>query len=336
MSNTPGLSAHRGWLFGPVFDSLFISNIFWPLLFFLQHDDGFEGRGAIQFWQVYFITIPHRWITIVLVLLDRQRFRQQSMTFVGLAIIVITLCAGIRIATGTLTCLLAVDYVWNAWHFAAQHHGIYRIYARMSPDNTASSWTLWTQKWMLRGFLLYVILRIAGSTFADTTIEYWTSIADWCILLIPACLLISEFCTPNNGSFGRRQYLISLIGLYLGLLWSVHTHRPALTLSLATASAWFHASEYLSVVGWQVQKRSAADGSDGTLLNWLAPRWIVAVLMFAVLLGSSSWMIEHRFLETWLLINIIVAFLHYSYDGLIWKSRRVANHTSQSAQRLST
>jgi hypothetical protein len=35
-------------------------------------------------------------------------------------------------------------------------------------------------------------------------------------------------------------------------------------------------------------------------------------------------MIEHRFLETWLLINIIVAFLHYSYDGLIWKYRSVA------------
>jgi hypothetical protein len=26
----------------------------------------------------------------------------------------------------------------------------------------------------------------------------------------------------------------------------------------------------------------------------------------------------------WLLVNVIVAFLHYTYDGMIWKSRRPA------------
>ncbi len=334
--NTPRLSRQPSWILGPVLDSLFISNVLWPLLLLLQHDDGFEGRSAVQFWQIYFITTPHRWITLVLVLLDHKRYRQQSTIFVGIAVLVVLVCVGVRIATGALTCLLAVDYVWNAWHFAAQHHGIYRIYARMTSGITTSEVAIQIQKWLLRSFLLYVILRIASSTFADIAIERWTSIADWCVLLIPAFLLVSELRTPSSGSMGRRLYLLSVIGIYSCLLWAVHTHRPALTLSLATASAWFHASEYMSVVGWHVQKRAAADGSDASLLNWLAPRWIIAVLMFAVVLGSSAWMFEHQFLETWMLVNVIIAFLHYAYDGFIWKSRRVARISNRSTQQPAT
>ena len=319
-----------------MFDSLFIANVFWPLLLLFQHDDGFEGRSAVQFWQVYFITTPHRWITIVLVLLERRRFRQQCTVFVGLAAIVVLACVGIRIVTGALTCLLAIDYVWNAWHFAAQHHGFYRIYTRLSPGIAASAIAIQIQKWMLRFFLLYVTLRIASSTFADVVVEHWTSTADWCVLVLPALLLIGEFRTPSSGSFGRRLYLVSLLGIYLSLLWAVHTHRPALTLSLATASAWFHASEYLSIVGWHFKKRAATPETDARLLNWLAPRWFVAISAFAVVLGSGSWMLEHRFLEIWLLINVIVAFLHYGYDGFIWKSRPVASNSARSAQQFTS
>lgn len=302
---------------------LFVSNVLWPLLLLLQHDEGFSGRSAVQFWQVYFVTTPHRWITIFLVLLDRRRSRGQTATYIGLATIVVSVCVGTRILTGALTCLLTVDYIWNAWHFAAQHHGVYRIYSRMSPGDATSGSAIHCQKWLMRSFLLYVTLRIASSTFAGVNVEPWIAISDLGVLAIPAILIIVELRAAFQGSLGRRLYFFSVIGIYSALLWAVSTNRPGLTLSLATASAWFHASEYLAVVGWHVQRHGAVAGGASPVLSWLAPRWAVAISTFAVILGSGSWLFEHRFIESWLLINVIVAFLHYGYDGFIWKARRM-------------
>ena len=63
---------------------------------------------------------------------DRDRFRQRRGMFLGLALAFTALAFGVRLGTGALTCLLAIDYVWNAWHFASQHHGIYRVYDRLA------------------------------------------------------------------------------------------------------------------------------------------------------------------------------------------------------------
>ena len=33
-------------------------------------------------------------------------------------------CWALRLVSGGFLCLLLIDYVWNSWHFAAQHAGI--------------------------------------------------------------------------------------------------------------------------------------------------------------------------------------------------------------------
>ena len=38
-----------------------------------------------------------------------------------------------------------------------------------------------------------------------------------------------------------------------------------------------------------------------------------------LVLGSFGWLLQKHLLEPWLLLNVIVAFLHYAYDGLIWR-----------------
>src|SRR3954471_1686585 len=122
-------SADASWLVGPWFDALLIANVGWPLLLMAQIGEGFSGREGLQFWQIYFITTPHRWITLALVFFDRERFGQRRIAFLGLAAAAIVVVLGVRLTTGALTCVLTIDYIWNAWHFASQHHGIYRIYS---------------------------------------------------------------------------------------------------------------------------------------------------------------------------------------------------------------
>src|SRR5690349_9246551 len=102
------------WLLGPWYDALLIANLGWPLLLLLQVGEGFAGREGLQFWQIYFLTTPHRWITLALVFFDRERLSRRPRLFGALAGAIILVCLTVRWTTGTLLCLLAVDYLWNA------------------------------------------------------------------------------------------------------------------------------------------------------------------------------------------------------------------------------
>jgi hypothetical protein len=323
-------AAPRRWLVGPWFDALLVANVAWPLLVLAQVGEGFNGRAGLEFWQVYYVTTPHRWITLALVFLDRERFRERRGVFLAVAACVAAVCLGVRMTTGALTCLLAVDYVWNAWHFSAQHHGVYRIYGRLNEPDRATGLTV--EKWAMRLFLLYVIFRVAGATWANEVLERRLRTFDWFAAAIPAWLVLQEIARHRRGLSGGVVYLLSVSALYLSLLGAVHARRPGLVLSLTTASALFHAIEYLSVVGWSVRQRHAAEPGRLGLLGYLAPRWAIALSAFVLVLGAGGWLMDQHWMEAWLLINVVVAFLHYAYDGLIWRRPRAARSISSAAR----
>jgi hypothetical protein len=312
-----GAGAARGWLVHPWFDLLLIANVGWPILLLVQFSDGFTGRAGLEFWQIYYVTTPHRWITLALVFLDRERFGERRGLFLGIALLVAAICVGVRVSTGALTCLLTIDYLWNAWHFAAQHHGIYRIYDRMG--TAIGGREAFAEKWLLRTFLLYVILRVVTATWAEPAVEDWLSPIDWFVLVIPAWLLFRAIARRGDASWGALAYLVSMLVLYVSLLWAAHLRNPGLVLALALASALFHAIEYLALVTWSVERRYADRGDRMGFLGWLASRWGAALGIFILILGVGGWLMNDAFFETWLLINVVVAFLHYAYDGLIWR-----------------
>jgi hypothetical protein len=312
-------AAPRGWLVHPWFDLLLIANLGWPLLLLLQLGDGFNGRTGLEFWQIYYVTTPHRWITLALVFLDRERFQERRGLFLGIAVCVGAVCLGVRFSTGALTCLLTIDYLWNAWHFAAQHHGIYGIYRRFAPTATAAGATL--EKWLMRGFLLYVILRVVSATWPETVAEDWLGACDWFVLVVPAWLVFRAILQRQGAAWGGTVYLLSVIALYVSLLWAVHERRLGLVLALALASALFHAIEYLALVTWFVRQKHAASADRMGLLGWIAGRWGIALAVFVLILGAGGWLMNETYFEAWVLINVMVAFLHYAYDGLIWRRR---------------
>jgi hypothetical protein len=170
-------------------------------------------------------------------------------------------------------------------------------------------------------FLLYVILRVASATWSDAALEERLRLVDWGVLVVPAWLVIRDLSGLHARSAGRTTYLLSVFGLYLALLWAVHERRLGLVLSLATASALFHAIEYLSLVSWSVRRRHAGLGDQMGLLARFVPIWGLTLLAFMVILGAGGWLMDQRYVEGWLTINVIVAFLHYAYDGLIWRRR---------------
>jgi hypothetical protein len=340
---------------------LALANLAWPLIALAALAGGYlAGWGSspvvqtVTFWQLYFLSTPHRWITLGLVFFDEDRFRQRPATFMGLAVFFILFVTAVVLGTGTTLLLVAIDYFWNAWHFAAQHAGIARIYERQArPDRSTRG--LW-EKLLLRTFILYAIFRVGavacGPTCGDTAeaseallarsltpflfgfnpavlqqalangsrfCETWI---DPIFLLLPLGLLLVEVRQFRPSALGRLLYLGSVCASYTGLLLSIHYHQQMWTLAIALALSLFHATEYLAVVSWSVKLKHGRNPQG--LFGQLAPRWGIALLTFASVLAISAWVLDTHYHNLWAVLTIAVSYLHYAYDGIIWKARRPA------------
>lgn len=319
------------FLIGPKFDSLFVANIYWPLLFAVCWFSGDDVRTGVLFWQVYFITAPHRWITLILVSTDRNRTRGRGLAFVGIAVAIVGGVCLLQLSTASLLCLGAIDYVWNAWHFAAQHHGIYRIYQRKSsvaksPAAAPYSWIDTAEKAVFRAFLLYVIARVAGTGWHIGP-EDWTwqlKSLDVFVAAIPVLLLAVQAirCRRLNLFRPGQVYYFSVMALFLAMLWAAHAEQRHMVLQLALASAVFHSVEYMAVVTWA--STSEAQKARRDLVGTMARTWVLFLAFFVLFLGFTNYMIASGYQHLWIMLNLMVAFLHYAYDGMIWKARRAS------------
>ena len=277
----------RPWVFSPSLDLLFLANLTWPLVVLaalggaaLSSWEGSPVVHSLYFWQIYFLSTPHRWITLGLVFLDEDRFQQRPKTFVGLALFFILVITAVVMGTGGTILLVAIDYFWNAWHFAAQHSGISRIYARAARPEEKSR-GLW-EKFALRTFVLFAIFRAGAAAcapyclgpefarhtgallFTDASAfmaglgtfnaisESWL---DAVVLVLPFLLLAGELIRFRPSAIGRLAYLGSVIAAYTALLLAVHFHQVMLTLAVALSIALFHATEYLAIVSWAVLRK---------------------------------------------------------------------------------
>lgn len=344
--------AKSGFLFSPLIDLIFIANLFWPLLVFVDGFGGTTTHEGLLFWQIYFITAPHRWITIVLVSVDHHKSRDRRWLFAALALAILTVCLGLQAGTGSLLCLGMIDYVWNAWHFSSQHHGIFRIYQRNSsskPSRQSSdpfqsiskrSKTLrqfvqtkgsLIQKVLFRGFLLYAIARAAGFGWNDGPFPaiHGIEVFDWAMLVLPAAFTLTaihRFARSGNQSLPSMLYLLSVMSLFTALLLAAHYQNNQLVIQLALASAIFHSMEYMSIVTWSMKKPGSK--SPDNPLTRLSKIWILFLGIFVLVIGLGNYLLSKGFFETWVTINLVVAFWHYCFDGMLWKSpKRAATAT---------
>ncbi|MGC4006567.1 MAG: hypothetical protein QM811_26975 [Pirellulales bacterium] len=209
--------ARKPWIHSPAFDLFFVANLFWPgflLVGLLQNKTLDDSLG---FWMVYMLITPHRWITLGLVFLDKERYVERRGLFMGIAVVAAAFIVLNVLTLSTLTFLLVFDYMWNAWHFAAQRSGIGRIYGRIAdPADTRNPF--W-EKLVLRTFCVYVILRLGAPLMADDRSIYlgWLDASipylarfDYPLLALPAWILLRELPRCSRTALGRLAYLGSV------------------------------------------------------------------------------------------------------------------------------
>ena len=318
----PGLRPNpgEGWIVSPAFDLLFIANLGWLLL--LLPGMSTRTETTLDFWQIYFLTLPHRWVTLVLVLLDpdRRGGRGFSLLLIGSGLMIFV--GGVWLGTGAFTCLAVIDYVWNAWHFAAQHAGVLRIYSKK-----VGGGSLFLERYGVRFFVTYAALRSAGWATgwleADETSMGWLQGVDIIVLCVPATLVLSALLSLNRARIAKTVYLCSVCGLYAALIYCLSYRLAGWVVVLATASGLFHAVEYLAVVTHYASRRRTV-GSDGPF-RVVARSWLSYLGIYLAVLGSAGvWLAREDgpAFQLWQGLNLWMALVHYAYDGMIWKLRR--------------
>jgi hypothetical protein len=332
----PAEKTSAGWVVSPVFDLLFLANVAWPLLIIAAlaapgyvRDD---GHLQTEFWQIYFLTTPHRWITLFLVAADPDRREGRSKLFIAIAAVAFLVVGGVWFTTGDLRCLMMIDYLWNSWHFASQHQGVLRMYAKK-----AGGGPVWLERHALRLFIVCTLVRTAGWTTgwleAESYLKSWLNVADLILLGVPVTVLAVNLFGVHRGRVAKLCYLVSLLTLYSLLLLGLRYDWRIGVFALTAASSTFHAVEYLAVVSHYAKRRTVV-GSAG-LFRDVARQWLVVFASYLLVIGligvgvdkAGGWVVQ-----AWAAVNVWSAFLHYTYDGLIWKLRKPATAQALGVQ----
>jgi hypothetical protein len=320
--------ARPTWLVHPAFDLLLVCNLLWPAIVLAVLFGAPEVGGSLSALQIYFLSTPHRWITLVLVFGDRNFWQAQPAKYTTLGLALLTV-GGLLIAIGgsspaaknPLMLLMMVDYVWNAWHFAAQHAGIARIYARLA-QRTQTPSEIEFEKGSVRLLVLWVFFRLAlhiAAYDANSPAQYvrewlpYLVILDPFVLIGPIWVLIREFVAAQ-WHLGRMVYLLSMVSIYSAQLLTLANRWEGLMQPLFIAGASFHALEYLAIVAWSMGKK------QGGIWTFIVPRLAISMLVFMATLGISGALLDTHYAYHWAVATLLVSLLHYGYDGLIWRA----------------
>jgi hypothetical protein len=224
-------------------------------------------------------------------------------------------------AAGSLMLLMMLDYIWNAWHFAAQHAGIARIYGRMTrPEQSLPHAEF--EKMALRTLVLWVFFRFAVHMAAlspyAASVEWlgpWLPWIDPFMVAPVAILLFREAVAYRPQCLGRLLYIISVIAIYTAQLIAIRLQNLEWMIGFFFAGAIFHATEYLAICNWSVQKRTTG------IWNYQITRTGLALVVFMAILGAANYFVNAQSIYAWQLITLLVSLLHYGFDGMIWRAK---------------
>lgn len=328
-----------GWLISRSVDLILFANLLWPFVALLASLSPNLLEPPLTGMQVYFLSTPHRWVTLVLVFLDRNQFAAQPrrFTLIGLGLLsaggaLVALGTYFPVSGNTLALFMMVDYAWNTWHFASQHAGISRIYGRMANANMDPR-SAEFEKLALRLLVIWAFIRLATVVALRRETPFGglsdvMSHLTWLdpVFIAPAVwLLVQELRAYSPQRLGRVAYIGSVVAIYVAQMTALNLGYDKVTMALFLAGAVFHALEYLAICGWAMAKKKSG------VWTYLAPRAALFVLVFAAVLGITHIAIERQSVYTWTLITLLVSLLHYGYDGMIWKSRPAAKPAPLSA-----
>lgn len=336
-ASAPAVPAAGPYLWGPLQDWLLI--ILAPLLACgvgLGAGRALAARGgAIGFLDLYALAglaaNSHFILTLYRSHLNRDIFARTPVRFTAAPLL---LAACVLASDLCFAILLFVNVWWDTWHSSAQTFGLGRIYDQRLGNDPESGRALdLAFNWLIySGPILAGVIR--DQDIAMSVGGFGGPYAGWGALLgvllrkvlepagrlvLPAGLLFTAYYALRYRRLILEGYRYS--GLKLAMFAS--------TLAAAVVSwGWnwwgaailsmnlFHTVQYFAIV-WIAEKRNLQSRFHVSSSGWTLAAFVASGLLYGALfmlpVGLTPWVMK---------LGIVVATLHFWYDGFIWSVRR--------------
>jgi hypothetical protein len=313
----------RSWIQAPVADLAFFSYGWLLVLLPLLWIDAW-------FYAVVFAVIMvndlHRHYTFVLVYGEPEEFEKRKALYIGLPIVA-ALVSFAFVYSKSFPVLLTISVLWTMYHSVGQKYGITRIYARKAGYGEA-----WIEKGLIFSWFSYIVFAIAEKEAATLSqfeagrvvltslgdlLRYMTVLSYPILavaLVFTALFVRQEYLNRDRMSVAKMLYVTSIL-----LLYSVFFRSLVIGYVVFGFS---HALEYIALVNIFVKTKYAQRPEVKSLLARASRRLWLSSSVFGV--GVVGLCVAAQLWNAEALAIYIVgsSFLHFIYDGLIWKVRR--------------
>lgn len=267
---------------------------------------------------------------------DRGLFERFKVRFIVAPVFLVAVCLYFAFTQPMTTTIVA--YSWGVYHGAMQSHGFHRIYdsKRKSLDKlTARLDQLLLFSWfgvgiffsptrvpyLLEGFYLAGAPIIAPSVISALRIAVGVVAA-----AITIAFIVNAVVRTKQGQPPSPVKLLSLcctIALWLFANIAIENLLVGIVLF-----ELFHDTQYLTIVWLFNQGRAAKDANSGGFTRWLFGQGVSRVPLYLAMIAAYGSLVlvreripqgtVHQALAA---VLVASAFLHFYYDGFIWKLR---------------
>ncbi len=310
------------WIQNPKFDLTYFTFgwmiVFAALVMFQQY------FGALIIMVLLF-NFVHRHYTFALVYGQKDEFdkRRRSYILLPLAFAVITV---LSLLFGFFILLLAVSVVWTMYHTIAQKYGFTRIYSRKAGYGKG-----WIDKGIIYSWFVYLFLSLGeknreiiaqytiGESLLNTVGDYLHifTLVSYAALAVAIfftlAYIVEEFKNRDKLSVPKNLFVFSVLMLYAIFLYDLVIGYVVFGFS--------HALEYIAFVNVFVNSKYRKKNETQSLFSRVSRKqWFYSGGFAAALAGICF--VGVNLNENALSIYIVgSSFLHFIYDGWIWKVR---------------
>jgi len=228
------------------------------------------------------------------------------------------------------TALVVLSVLWTIYHTLMQKMGLLRVYSRRGTAGTpvldramVFVWFFAMALWLAskESVRSMAVGRSAAGRFVaplfealDPALPFIAGALSLVALGLSVVYLKKELSAAHGFSWPRNLFMASLLALYAVFLWDVVAGYAILGFS--------HGLEYLAFVYiFSRRKYESREPSSSLMARWMR-RPALAMAVFSVVLGAVFVVtrLEVRTYLGWYIVGS--SFLHFIYDGWIWKVRR--------------
>ena len=338
MSATFSSLSRQSWIISPLADGFFLigSAVLVGGAFLIAQMLG-QAHGLAIF-VLYVMATGHHLPGFLRIYSDPELFRQYRWRFVLLPPLIVGL--SFLLAAYDLHALLLITFLWGLWHGMMQVYGFARIYdakrGQISPLMARLDWSLCLSWFLLLSFgsTFYADdfrtrAAAAGSSYlaelllSPVVIQLLTGVT---ALITVLHLTYTVWCWSQGRPVSILKFL--LLGSSIGLF--AVSYRLLVNDKLVGLAVWeaFHDIQYYAIV-WAFTRRR---GEHSPLSAWgrmlFQPRlgFVLAYLLLIALYGfidyGSRTLVDVATGDSLRPVLVASAFLHFYFDGFIWKIRR--------------